>query len=161
MDIRKATEKDVATIRAIALPTWDETYSHILPKDQIEYMLEMMYSKENLIKQIKNEGHLFFIIFIDSEAAGFVSFEFEDEWTKLHKLYVLPKFQGRQLGKILIEEVKKHTEQRGLDKIHLNVNRYNSALSFYEKNGFSIIEEVDIEIGNGYLMEDYILEKAF
>ena len=41
----------------------------------------------------------------------------------------------------------------------LNVNRFNKAIDFYLKNGFKIIKEENIEIGNGFLMEDYVMEK--
>jgi ribosomal protein S18 acetylase RimI-like enzyme len=40
----------------------------------------------------------------------------------------------------------------------VNVNRHNKALHFYEKYGFKIIREEDIDIGEGYFMNDYVME---
>ena len=79
--------------------------------------------------------------------------------TKIHKIYLLPETQGKGIGKSVIESIGKLAVENNSSSLFLNVNRFNKALHFYEKTGFKIIDEVDIEIGNDYLMEDYVMEK--
>jgi len=93
---------------------------------------------------------------------GFAGFELNynhQPQTKLHKLYILPGTQGKGIGKRLLDTVEAIAIQAGQNKLLLNVNRYNSAFGFYEKNGFTIQAEIDIAIGNGYFMNDFVLEK--
>lgn len=157
--IRTATRNDINTIQEIALPTWKVAYQDILSEEQMEYMLNMMYSTESLREQLADKNHIFLLACEDGDTLGFVSFEIGLTNVKLHKLYVLPQQQGRKIGELLIKEVEQRTADAKRNAVQLNVNRFNKALNFYIREGFQVIEEVDIEIGNGYLMEDYILEK--
>ncbi len=77
---------------------------------------------------------------------------------RLHKLYVLPNQQGKGTGKLLIDFIIDEIKQAGATILELNVNRHNKALHFYNKIGFTIAREQDIDIGNGYFMNDYVME---
>jgi ribosomal protein S18 acetylase RimI-like enzyme len=159
-EIREATTGDIPLIREINLQVWPQTYADILSQQQIDYMLEMMYSEASLKKQMNEEGCRFFIIYEFNEPVGFSSIsETEPGLWKLHKIYVLPGQQGKGTGKymisFLLDEIKK---QNGRSLI-LQVNRFNKAKDFYEKLGFTVIKEADFEIGNGYFMNDYVMEK--
>ena len=44
--------------------------------------------------------------------------------------------------------------------IFLNVNKYNNAIHFYMKQGFTKVKDEVIDIGNGYVMDDYVMEVA-
>jgi GNAT superfamily N-acetyltransferase len=79
--------------------------------------------------------------------------------TRLHKLYLLPESHGKGLGKLLLDKVEYLAQKNQSNTISLNVNRFNKAYFFYQKMGFKILEEEDLEIGNSYLMEDYKMEK--
>ena len=72
---------------------------------------------------------------------------------------MLPETQGKGLGKMLLQSVEQAAEAFDAHTLSLNVNRFNKARTFYIKLGFETLEEVDIEIGHGYLMQDYIMEK--
>ena len=76
---------------------------------------------------------------------------------KIHKLYVLPDIQGLGVGRKFLVLAEKIAREKGLNEITLNVNRFNKAVGFYQRMGFKIEKEEDIEIGNGYLMEDYVM----
>ena len=78
--------------------------------------------------------------------------------TKIHKIYVLPETQGTGLGRQFFELVKEKAKENNQKAIFLNVNKYNSALHFYTKLGFSIVNDEVIDIGEGYVMDDYIME---
>jgi len=159
MTIRKASSADASLIRDMAYEIWPETYSQILSKDQLEYMLGLFYNEQKLKTEIE-QGVEFILVYEDVQPAGFASFsKTEPEVYKLHKIYVLPSQQGKGTGRFIIDEVIKAIKQVGAMALQLNVNRNNNAKLFYEKLGFVVIREEDIDIGNGYFMNDYVMEK--
>jgi GNAT superfamily N-acetyltransferase len=157
--ISQATSSDIPLIRELTFRIWPQAYAPILAPEQIEYMLDMMYSPASLEQQM-NKGH-FFIIGKDEDEVpiGFASYsETEKEIFKLHKLYVLPDRQGKGIGRDFLEFITNDIKFMGAKALDLNVNRYNhNAKAFYEKNDFVVIGEEDINIGAGYFMNDYRL----
>lgn len=159
--ISEATVEDIDKIQEIAYKTWPVAYGQILSKEQLDYMLEMMYSNETLNDNIINNGHFFLLANEGADCLGFASFEhhyLNKNTTRLHKLYVLPESQGRGIGKLLLDKIMVLAIDNHSDVISLNVNKFNKAFIFYKKMGFEIVAEEDLEIGNGYLMEDYKME---
>lgn len=163
MEIIKATVGDKEIIRQIATATWQTTYDEILSSAQSEYMLDMMYSDESLANQMQS-GHQFVLIKDNKteEVVGFTSYELNYEnrnKTKIHKLYVLPGKHGLGIGNDLVEYVYSQAKTHDNSAVVLNMNRFNKSAKFYIRLGFTIVGEEDIDIGSGYLMEDYIFEK--
>lgn len=160
--IRIATTKDIPLIRQLAEQVFPETYKNIITPEQCRYMMDMMYSEESLRRQMTEEGHVYQLLSVDGEAAGYVSVQpIESDLYELQKIYVLPRFQGRHLGRTLFDAavalVKKfHPEPC---RIFLHVNRYNKAKTFYEHLGLKVTKQGDYDIGHGYFMNDYIMEK--
>jgi ribosomal protein S18 acetylase RimI-like enzyme len=157
-----ATTNDYQTIRDIAHQTWPIAYGEILPKAQLDYMLGVFYNDEALKDSVLNKGHHFVLAKEGEETLGFASYEHnynQKQQTKIHKIYILPATQGKGIGKILIDFVENVAKENHSTTLTLNVNRSNKALHFYQKLGFEIIGEVDIELDHGYLMEDYVMEK--
>lgn len=161
MEIRKAGLVDFEIINTLAVKTWPDAYGKILSQEQITYMLDEMYSLTAITDQISIKGHHFLILSDGQKNLGFASYELNylSGVTKLHKLYVLPETQGTGAGRLLIAKVENAAMANGNDKMLLNVNRYNNAVNFYLKSGYVKIREEDINIGNGYLMEDFVMEK--
>ena len=155
-----AEAEDMSTIQDIALRVWPVTYGKILAKEQLEYMLASFYSMEALLKN-GAEGQYFILAREGDLVLGFASFEHfeQDKKTKIHKLYLLAESQGKGVGKLLVDYIATNALQNQSTILGLNVNRYNKALGFYQKLGFTITKQEDIPIGNGYLMEDYVLER--
>jgi len=159
MTMRTAFPHDIPLIRNLTQQIWPSTYIPILGKEQVDYMLNLMYSEKALVEQMKTTE--FVIIYDGVEAIGFASYSLISAGTyKLHKLYVLPSYQGRGTGRFAIEKLATALKSKGGGILQLNVNRHNTAKSFYEKLGFVIKSEVDIPIGNGYFMNDYVMERA-
>jgi len=157
--IRKASPNDIGLIRELCLQVWPQTYASIISPEQITYMLEMMYSEASLQQQMQN-GALFIIVYDKNEPVGFTSYqEVKPGIVKLHKLYVLPSQQGKGTGRFIINYIIAATKQDNIIAIQLQVNRRNKARDFYERLGFTVIEEFDFEIGNGWVMDDYVMEK--
>ena len=158
--IRKATLEDIEMINRLAWIVFPHTYKEILSTEQMEYMMDWMYSPENLHKQMTEDGHIYYLAFEGDEPAGYLSIQPEGEHTyHLHKIYVLPSFQGKKLGKLLFEQAIKAIKELHPEpcQMRLNVNRQNKALTFYEKMGMKKVDEGDFHIGNGYYMNDYIM----
>jgi GNAT superfamily N-acetyltransferase len=156
---RPASFNDIETIQDIAAKTWPFAYEKLLGKKQVDYMLGLFYSKPALEEQMKNK-HYFFLALKDFEPIGFASFsKVEASIYKLQKLYVVPDVQNTGAGKHLLNTVETVTKSMGAQRLQLNVNRKNPAKTFYEKQNFKILREEDINIGSGYFMNDYIMEK--
>ncbi len=160
MKLIEATYRHIPAIRGIVDITWPAAYGAILSGAQIAYMIECFYS-EAALKQQMESGHRFFLVMQDDEPLGFAGFELNVEpgTAKLHKLYVLPGAQGTGAGKKLLNQVEVKVREANQHRIILNVNRYNKAVDFYGKAGFEIFKEEDIDIGRGYFMNDYVMEK--
>ena len=161
LEIRTADIEDINTIGWLAQQIWPIAYQNILSKDQLEYMLTLIYSPESLQRQMET-GHEFLIAELDEQPVGFAAYSQlnKEGIYKLHKLYVLPSLHGKGLGKALLDTVTDDVISLGAKTLRLNMNRNNRAKQFYERNGFSIIGEEDVDIGNNYYMNDYIMEKA-
>ncbi len=159
MLIKKLDLEELIIVREIAYQTWPITFHDILSKKQIDYMLNWMYHLDSLGDNM-NSGHEFYACFEQKTPLGFIGIQAffpQSDSLKIHKLYVLPDKQGRKIGTKLLETAFFLAQQKGLRHIILNVNRFNKAVSFYQHIGFSIIKEENIDIGNGYLMEDYVM----
>lgn len=103
--IRKATSADCGLIQKLAWQIFPETYKEILSKEQIEYMMEWMYSLESIRQQMEEEGHVYLIACEECEAAGYVSVQQQGkDLFHLQKIYVLPYYQGAHCGSFLFRE---------------------------------------------------------
>ena len=158
MNISTAGAADIPVIQELAYKIWPGTYQAILGPEQVEYMLDLLYSVKTLREQM--EQQVDFIIVSDNDnPVGFASFSStHPDVYKLHKIYVLPSQQGKGTGRMMIDYVKKEAASAGAKFLQLNVNRHNNAKHFYEKLGFVVIREEDIDIGNGYFMNDYVMQ---
>jgi len=157
--IRKATTEDISVIQQLAHATWPDTFKEILSGEQIKYMLELIYSKTSLKKQLA-EGHNFLIAEENDTPIAYADYSLlKDDIYKLHKIYVLPQQQGKGIGKLLIEYIIDAIKKSNAATLLLNVNRYNEAKAMYERLGFKVIGEEDIDIGEGFFMNDFIMEK--
>ena len=160
LHIREASKNDIATIKEIATITWPIAYGTYISSAQLDYMLDMMYSGDSLEDQM-NKGHQFYLAEKNSEAIGFASVSKEDDNAcKLNKLYVLPTAQKTGAGKSLLFKTIEYATSQAASCVYLQVNKQNNAQQFYSKHGFAIREASILEIGGGYIMDDYIMELA-
>jgi ribosomal protein S18 acetylase RimI-like enzyme len=159
--IRTAGINEINIIHSLAHCIWQTSYKEILSADQMEYMLDMMYSHESLQYQIEKQKHNFLIIYEEDKAVGFAAYfpkyDISHAIFRLDKIYVLPELHGKGLGKKLIQHIISEIKPKGVSILELNVNRNNKAISFYKKLGFIITKEVNVPIGEGYFMNDYVM----
>lgn len=158
--IIKAEQKDISTIQDLAKKSWNFAYAKIITQEQIDYMLDLMYSEETLNQHFENPNYQYYLIQENNEFLGFIGFEFhqELETTKLHRIYFLKEAQGKGLGKKALKFVINEAEKADDKRVTLTVNKNNSAHKFYESQGFKVYEETILNIGNGYVMDDYLME---
>ena len=156
--IYTATLSEIQEIQAISARVWPPTYKDVISAGQIEYMLDLMYSTEALKKQMLEQGCEFILYKPNIHSVGFASYGKNEKgiW-RLHKLYVDVDQHGKGIGKILLEEVKKRVAQKGGTEVELNVNKRNKAKDFYFSQGFKIRREEVLDIGEGYVMDDFVL----
>ncbi|PZX59574.1 ribosomal protein S18 acetylase RimI-like enzyme [Algoriphagus ratkowskyi] len=160
VSIIPARLEDLIHVQTIAQRTWPTTFAEILSPEQIKYMLNLLYDFPHLQKQIE-QGHIFLLADENGEKLGFTGIEVNNEpfKTKIHKIYILPSAQGRGIGKKLFQAIKEIAFANNQTSLQLNVNKYNQgAIDFYEYLGFVNIKSEIIDIGNGYVMDDYVFE---
>ena len=164
IEVKKVDVKSIPVIRELANVTWAAAYASIISANQMKYMLELFYSAGSLQKQIEQENHQFILSMENATPVGFASYAPKtgcyNELVKvyrLHKIYIDPARQGKGIGKYMLDFIINDIRPAGATDLELNVNRYNKALQFYQKSGFTITREEDIDIGNGYFMNDYVM----
>lgn len=158
-EIRKATKDDCPQIRQLAEQIFPATYREIISQEQIDFMMDWMYSISNLNKQM-DDGHIYFLAYRETAPVGYVSVEQQNkDLFHLQKIYVLGSEQGTGCGKFLFTEAVKYikTVHPAPCTMELNVNRENRAIRFYEHMGMHKARQGDFSIGNGYFMNDYIM----
>lgn len=159
LTVRKAYPADIPLIRELSFKIWPDAYASILSKEQMDYMLDKMYNETTLKEQME-KGDEFIILYDGIQPIGFASVgPIALQTYKLHKIYILPTSQGKGAGRFVIEQILQAMKTKGATSLQLNVNRHNNAKDFYEKMGFAVISEEDNDIGNGYFMNDYVMEK--
>lgn len=163
--IDKAGPGDLQKISDMAEVVFRHTYREILSPEQLDYMMDMMYSMPNLQKQIE-EGHHYYIAYDEETSKGYVSVQHEGadndgiEMFHLHKIYVMPDAQGMGIGMKLFNRAVEHAKEASSGKparIELNVNKFNKSVGFYKHIGMRVLLEEDFPIGNGFYKTDYIM----
>jgi diamine N-acetyltransferase len=159
--IKDASEADIPLISDLAEKTWWPAYSSILQPEQIKFMLSEIYSEIALRDAFKTGQQTFILL---QDLAGYQGFASYGTWEeakeimwKIHKLYVLPENHGKGYGTNLILEITSRAKNSSVKNLVLNVNRYNSAVNFYQRIGFKKIREENIPIGP-YWMNDYVMK---
>ncbi len=157
MEILPATAEDVHEIAHLAGIVWRAHYPGIISREQIEYMLAKMYDLEQLRREIAT-GVTYLSAIEAKELLGFAAFGPTGTEVKLQKLYVHPQHQRRGIGTALIQHVERAAHGR---TVVLTVNKRNlQAIVAYKKHGFEIRDSIVVDIGAGFVMDDYVMEKT-
>ena len=162
IDIRPIAPEDLPAIPALARATWLDAYAGIISRAQIDYMLAQRYDHAQLKADAENPEKWLHQAFIDGIRAGFAACEICGGEFKLDKLYVHPDMQRKGAGAALIAHAAALARDRGYPGMILAVNKKNEqALRAYARYGFHVRDETVTDIGNGFIMDDYIMEKHF
>ncbi len=154
--------EQIATLANLAETIWREYFPELLEEGELEYLLEAMLSVEVLTKQIADEDYEYFFIDVDGEHIGFIGLIAHDDHLFLSKLYILKAERGHGYGTQAFEFIKDCAQRYDLDSIRLTCARNNKrSLDIYEHMGFRNIGEIDTDMGDGYQMNDFLLEWKF
>ena len=159
LQIQKAAEdSQIQAIADLAAVIWAEHFTPIIGEKQVAYMVDKFQSYPALTQQIQ-DGYEYYQFFDDGEFCGYCGIHPEGGKLFLSKLYIRKEFRGRHLATKVFEFLKVLCKERGYSVIWLTCNKHNSnSLAVYEKKGFKKIDEDVTDIGNGYVMDDYIYE---
>lgn len=153
------TADDIATVARIAADIWPPHFGPIIGLEQVEHMLAGMQSVPAIQQQIAT-GASYYLLWCDSQLAGYLGFELGSGRLRLSKLYLAADFRGRGLGRRALEFVESCAIRECCDAVELRVNKNNHvALAAYKKWGFSIAGSQCQDIGAGYVMDDYCMNK--
>ena len=160
--LAEVSEPDLAEIGALAAEIWPEAYRDLISPEQISYMLEMMYSPEALTRDLIEKEIQFRRIHEGEICHGFAAFGplTANEPTELHKFYLRLGARGRGIAGEAIELMVSELAAKRVPELRLRVNRGNHrAIRFYEKSGFHIVAENCLDIGSGFVMDDFIMSR--
>ena len=158
MHIRQASKDDCSAINKLAHSIWHSHYPGIITIQQIDFMLEKMYSIEKL-NQLLDSGSIILVAEEDEKLLGYICFREETENSFfLDKLYVATALQHKNIGSLLLEAMLSSLSEDIV--VRLQVNRSNfKAINFYFKKGFVIERSEDFDLGNGFFMNDFVMIK--
>jgi len=161
------TAADFETIARLGEAIWREHYTRIISNAQIDYMLGERYTPEKLRVYLNAADRWLMLLRADgpngSRAIGYCSYALTDDpgEMKLEQLYLLPELHGRGLGRLMLRHVEQQASARGRSILMLQTNKRNDiAIAFYRKAGFTVREEAVFDVGGGFVMDDYVMEKA-
>ena len=163
IEVRHARHDELPVVQRLAGIIWHTHYPGIITREQIDYMLARGYAIEVLAGFLGRPDRGLLLAEVDGEPAGFAAWCGTDdhEEAKLDKLYVLQSHQRQGLGGQLIARVVERARVADAATLILNVNKHNGqAIRAYEKHGFAIREAVVVDIGNGFVMDDYVMAKS-
>jgi len=159
IEFQAVTPENMQVIRPLAEKIWQKTYGPLLDPAQIEYMLPMMYSNERISNEIQ-DGYIWELFVVEGQVLGYLDYKFmDDNRVFLSKIYLDTDQQQKGLGKLMLDHVIAYASENKADAVYLTVNKHNAkAIAFYKRNDFQCIEAKTFDIGNGYVMDDYIYQ---
>lgn len=153
------TKAEIQTVEALAKTIWKEHYVPIWGNVQVAYMLIHFQSKNAIHHQIQ-EGYRYYLIQNDTKSLGYFAIQLRETELFLSKIYLLSESRGKGFGKIALTFIETLAKEKNLPKISLFVNKKNhDTIGIYQKIGFTIATPIVQDIGNGFTLDDYIMEK--
>ena len=154
-------ERDIAAVVALAGVIWRHHYPGIISMEQIDYMLAQRYTPAIILAQMQSGSAWWEQALLGDRMIGFAQYELHGRSMKLDKLYLHQDFQRQGYGGRMLAHVEDAARRRGADAVRLNVNKHNlKSIAAYRKNGYEVVETVVVDIGGGYVMDDYVMQKA-
>ena len=159
VELIKVENEDIFELAQLASSIWHEYWVKILSFAQIEYMIEKFQSENAIRNQIKHENYTYFFIKAEGETIGYVGVSLKADYLFLSKFYIKHTFRHCGYGTQVFEMIKDFAYKNRRDRIRLTVNKYNTnTITAYLSWGFEMIDSVETEIGEGFIMDDYIME---
>ncbi|MEK7436837.1 MAG: GNAT family N-acetyltransferase [Pseudomonadota bacterium] len=160
MHIAPLAEGDIAALIELAGLIWRRHYPGIISRQQIDYMLAQRYTPELIRAQMQSDKAWWDQARVEGSMIGYAQYELHGRSMKLDKLYVHPDFQRRGYGARMLAHIEDQARRRGASAVRLNVNKHNlKAIAAYRKSAYAVVETVVADIGGGFVMDDFVMEK--
>ena len=157
---RISTPEEFDVLAEFAAGIWREHFTKILGPEQVEYMLDLFQSSRAMQAQTVNDGYIYYRAYEDGEPCGYCAVCPHEDYLYLSKFYMKADFRRKGIGRKMMNFIINEAKNAGLPKIRLNVNKYNFAIDVYKRLGFVTVADEVNDIGNGYVMDDYVMEKS-
>jgi diamine N-acetyltransferase len=158
--IAPLAEGDIAAVIDLAGVIWRHHYPGIVSMEQIDYMLAQRYTPAIMRAQMHSGNAWWDKAVLDGRTMGFAQYEQGERWMKLDKLYVHQDYQRQGFGGRMLAHVEDEARRLGFGAVRLNVSRHNlKSIAAYRKNGYAVVDSVVADIGRGFVMDDYVMEK--
>jgi len=158
--IAPLAERDIAAVIDLAGVIWRHHYPGIVSMEQIDYMLAQRYTPALIRAQMQSGNAWWDKAVLDGRMIGFAQYEPYDGSMKLDKLYVHQDCQRQGYGGRMLAHVEDEARRRGFGAVRLNVSRRNpKSIAAYRKYGYEAVDTVVADIGRGFVMDDYVMEK--
>ena len=158
-DVFEDDEDLAQRVSRLASVIWHECYSSLLPSGQIDYMLSTYHSEQAVMDEL-GDGYEYVVLRDSGKDIGYCGFHKEGDRIYIGKLYLLREYRGKGYGRRMLDIIDRFAESEGVDKEYLRVNKGNPTVDIYLKAGFIIKDSVVSDIGNGFVMDDYIMERS-
>ena len=159
-EIRLLAPHEVEAVSALARVVWQATYPALISQAQIDFMLADRYAAERIHAQLDDPRYAWWVAQQDQRLAGFAHASMDGVYCKLDKLYVHPDSQRQGIGRALLATAQDWARAQHARRLWLQVNRGNTqAIAAYQKQGFRIVESHVFDIGHGFVMDDYVMER--
>lgn len=158
LTMKPVSDADIELLAATADEIWHEFFPGIITKGQIDYMVEKFQSAHAMRDQIA-DGYRYYLAYADDTLVGYTGIHPEEELLFLSKLYLKKQFRGKGYGKQMIDFVIQQARDLGKSGVYLTVNRFNdNTIAVYHATGFETVRTQQADIGNGYIMDDYVMQ---
>lgn len=153
-------EHQIPALAALAGEIWHEYFPVILSEEQIVYMVEK-YQSERAMRKQTSHGYQYFFLMDGTDVVGYCGVHPEDGKLFLSKLYLKKEHRGKGYARKAFSFLYDFAKKQNLNAVWLTVNRNNAiAIRAYQNNGFTVICEQKSDIGNGFFMDDFVMEKT-
>lgn len=154
------TKQDIAKLSPLLETIWREVFPSIIGLEQTEYMLLHYQSPEDIHREI-TDGAQYFFIEKDGQSIGYLAFDIREDYLFISKIYLLNSERGKGISSQLFDWLENQARSAGKNRLHLHVNRENSqAIAVYQHKGFSVVQTAIGDIGGGFVMDDFYMEKV-
>ena len=154
-----AGDKDLQLTAKLANVIWHEYFPFLLTKEQIDYMVDKFCSFEAMKDYDKHHNYHYFMVYVSEELVGYIALGHEETRLFLSKLYLKKEARGHRYASQMFDFIKAHAKKYQYDTIYLTCNKHNThSIQVYEKLGFHVVDEDVTDIGQGYVMDDVIME---
>lgn len=154
------------TFSELAGEIWREHFTPIIGAEQVEYMLAKFQSAEQICTDMAENNYIYFMAqceknYPTDKHLGYCAVVPRADHLFLSKMYVKSKYRGRGIARSFLNEADALCRlEYGFNKMRLVVNKHNSgAIATYQKMGFETVDAVKTDIGGGFFMDDYIMER--